>query len=272
MASRVLARGNARSGPGPVPVLVLALQLLLLSGCSRQRQEASPLRVAAASDLQRAFDELGRAYTRQTGRQVVFSFGSSGLLARQIGEGAPFDLLASASGDYVDRLAAQGRIAPGTRLVYGQGRLVLWTRQEGPRLDSLAALAAHLAEPGQVRRVAVANPEHAPYGRAALEALDRAGLKDALKGRLVFAENVRQALQYAETGNADAALVALSLVQNRDGPARGRYVLIEERLHQPIEQVLGVISGQNEAGARDFVALLRAPQGQAILRRYGFLP
>lgn len=262
MASRVLARGSR-------PVLVLLL--LFLGACQKQAREAASLRIAAASDLQRAFDELGRLYTRQTGRQVVFSFGSSGLLSRQIGEGAPFDLLASASGEYVDRLAAQGRIVQGTRLVYGRGRLVLVTRPDGPRLDALA----DLADPGKARRVALANPEHAPYGRAALKALERAGLKDALKGRLVFAENVRQALQYAETGNADAALVALALVADRDRDqdrGRARHVLIEERLHQPIEQVLGVVSGQNEAGAREFVALLRGPQGQAILRRHGFLP
>ncbi len=225
--------------------------------------------MAAAADLETTLTELGPLYRRDTGREVVFSFGSSGLLARQIAQGAPYDLFCAASADYVDGLVKQGRIDPGSRTPYARGRLCLLSRQGGPSLAGLEDLTRK-----DVERIAIANPEHAPYGRAAVAALRSAGIYDQVKDRLVFGENVRQAMQYAESGNVEAALVACSLVPRgatllaarRLGPA----VELPEALHGPILQVLGVVRGGDEGGARHFVALLLSPAGRDMLRRHGF--
>lgn len=234
--------------------------LLVLVGC-RKGAAVAPLRVAAAADLQAALGEAVPAFTRETGRPVVVSFGSSGLLRQQIRQGAPFDLFLSAAAEYVDGLIVEGRAAQDTRLRYGRGRLVVYV-PPGSGAGPLARFA-DLAAP-TVRRVALANPEHAPYGRAAVQALRAAGLYEALRDRLVYAENVRQALQFAESGNVEAALVAAALVPEAAGG-----LPVPAALHQPIDQVLVVIRGGDEAGARAFAAWLTGPRGAQILRRHG---
>ena len=235
------------------------------AGCNRSSAPAArPLRVAAAADLEPAFRELGRRYSETSGgRQVVFSFASSSLLAQQVEKGAPFDLFAAASAVLIDRLEANGQIVRGSKRAYARGRLVFYGRPNSEPPASLQALTD-----ARYGRIAVANPEHAPYGQAAVEALRNAGLYETLKSRLIFGENVRQAHQYVATGNADIAIGARSLLTETER----RYTEVPQSLYSPLLQVLGVVSGGDAVAANQFAALILKPEGQAILARYGFLP
>ncbi|MFO0629692.1 MAG: molybdate ABC transporter substrate-binding protein [Polyangiales bacterium] len=247
-----------------MPTRRALLALLVAAGCSRAAPDA-PVRVAAAADLALAFEALGRRFTAQTGRRVVFSFGSTGMLARQIREGAPFDVFAAAHVSYIDAVVATGACDGATRAPYARGRLALWTRRGGVTPPTTLADLAH----PRFRRVALANPAHAPYGQAAREALTQLGVWGAVERRLVLGENVRQTLQYAQTGNVDAALVALSLVVNdRENP----WIVVEESLHRPIAQALAVCGrGANRAGGLAFARFVNAAEGRAVMRQHGFL-
>lgn len=255
-------RGVSRRG-------LLGAALLGAWGCRRRKSQSGPLRVAAAADLQDAFTALAALYQEQHGRAVALSFAASGILTRQVREGAPFDLLATASPRYIDELSRLDLLVPRSRLVFARGQLALYSLagEDGAALPGATPLSLLLGP--RVRRIALANPEHAPYGAAALLALQGAGLLPALQGKLVFAENVRQALRFAETGAADVALVARSLCGAAQ-PRGGRCAPLPEGLHPPIEQALGVLRGGDEAGAARFVALLRGARGQEILRRHGY--
>jgi molybdate transport system substrate-binding protein len=239
--------------------------LLLLTGCKPAvRAVERPLKVAAAADLAAAWNELGVAFEAAAGRKVTFSFGSTGLLARQIIEGAPFDVFAAANLSFVDDVLRAGVCLADSRALYARGRIVVWTRSDLAAPRTLA----ELADPRFVK-IAVANPEHAPYGRAALQALTAAGIVEAVRPRLVFGENVQQALAFAQSGNAEAAVVALSL--SRVAP--GSTLEIPAELHQPIDQAMVVCSRDPAAAesARAFVAYVNSAPGRALMRRYGFL-
>jgi len=221
------------------------------------------LTVAAASDLTPAFEELGREFESATKTKVVFVFGSTGMLTRQIENGAPVDLFAAANVSYVDQLEQKGLIIPDTKAIYARGRITLWTSNDSPvRLQGIADLARP-----EVQRIAIANPDHAPYGLAAKQALQNAGIWERVQPKLVYGDNIRQTLQYAQTGNVEVAIVALSLsIQSN-----GRWTLIPEELHQPIDQGLAVIKGtQNEQAARAFATFISSPQGKAVMKKYGF--
>ncbi len=250
-------------GAGPlVPALVASS--LTLSACQRPAPAGEPpVQVAAASDLTLAFEELGRLFEQRSGRQLTLSFAASGALARQLSQGAPFDVFAAANTAFVERAVEDGACDGSSITRYARGHVVAFSRSDGVPLASLSTLA----EPS-VQRVAIANPEHAPYGKAAREALERAGLWRAVQHKIVQAENVRQALQLAESGNADVALVSLALVA---GDARGQRLALDPTLYAPIEQSLVVCQhGKNQRGGRDFARLVSSAEGQAILRRYGF--
>lgn len=206
--------------------------------------------------------ELATQFTAQTGRALVWSFASSGSLAQQLEHGAPFDLFASASTELVQRLLAHERMVPGSQRDFARGRLAIWSR------PGVAApqTVQELTRPG-LGRIALANPEHAPYGRAAVEALRHAGLYDTLRPRLVFAENVRQALQFAQTGNTDVALTALTLARRG-----GSYAEVPETAHSPLIATLGVVRGGDERGAAQLAGFICGVAGQAILRQHGFAP
>jgi molybdate transport system substrate-binding protein len=248
----------------PPPALVLSAVLALQ--CKSERPPApEPIRVAAAADLTLAFEELGRLFESRTGQQVSFSFGASGALAEQLGHGAPFDVFAAANAAFVDRAVGTGACDGASKQAYARGHLTLWSKGSLPRLASLADLTR-----SEVERIAIANPEHAPYGHAAREALERAGLWARVQDKIVFAENVRQALQFAETGNADVAIVARSLLL---GKAQGQSLDLEPSLYSPLEQTLVICRhGKRAAGGRAFAQLVESPEGQALLTRYGFDP
>ena len=246
-----------------VIVLLLITALVFEWACHHPTNQSTELTVAAASDLSNAFEEIGRQFEAAHKIKVTFVFGSTGLLARQIENGAPMDLFAAASVDYINQLEQKGLIVPGTKAIYARGRITLWTTADSPlKIEKIA----DLAHP-EVKRIAIANPDHAPYGLAAQQALQTAGIWDAVKPKLVFGDNIRQTLQYAETGNVDVSIVALSLSQQ----SKGRWTLIPEEMHQPIDQGLAVMkTTHNEAAAREFASFVTGPEGRAILGKYGF--
>jgi molybdate transport system substrate-binding protein len=235
---------------------------LALGACRHSQPE--PLRVAAAADLSLAFAEMGTAFEKRTGRRVVFSFGASGLLERQIAEGAPFDAFAAADTSYADEAVRSGACRQDTKAIYATGHIVLYQAAGAPfRVTSLA----DLADP-RIARIAIANPQHAPYGRAAKQALERAGVWNGVQSKLVYGENVQQTLEFARSGNADAAIVAQSLSIG----APGESAPIEPALHDPIAQAL-VVCSNGRAGweqGLEFARFVQSADGQAILRRYGF--
>jgi len=222
--------------------------------------------VAAASDLRLAFEELGATFEQETGTTVTFSFGSSGQLTQQIINGAPFDVFASADVAFVDEVIAAGKADGSTKATYAFGRLVVFSASTGP--DAVTTLEA-LTGSG-VRHVAIANPDHAPYGVAAEQALRSAGVYDAVRPKLVLGENVSDTLRLATTGNADAAIVAVSLVKTSD---TGTWALVDETLHDALEQAL-VVTGVDPAKAdvsRAFVAHVDSPAGRRVMEHHGFV-
>lgn len=239
-----------------------------VAGCSREqdRDEEQPVQVAAAADLANAFAEMGRAFADLGGQEVVFSFGSTGLLAMQLKEGAPFDLFAAAHMSYVDNVIAAGACDGATTAPYARGRIALWSKAGGVAAPpSLAALTDKA-----YTRIAIANPDHAPYGHAARAALRSAGVWEALEARLVFGENVRQALQFAESGNVEVAIVALPLIVH---DRVNSWTLVDESLHEPIDQALVVCTkGKNRAGGVAFARFVASARGREILIAHGFLP
>jgi molybdate transport system substrate-binding protein len=245
-----------------LPALIISTALI--SSCkAAPPPRREPLQVAAAADLTRAFEELGKLYETRTGQKVTFSFGASGALAKQLSQGAPFDLFAAANAAFVDDAVKSGACDGASKAFYARGHVVLWTKKGGTIVHSLADLQSP-----DIKHIAIANPEHAPYGKAAREALTKAGLWPALESKIVLAENVRQALQFAQTGNAEVAIVALSLVAQGDD---GNQLAIDPALHAPIEQTLVVCKhGKDTDAARAFAQLVESSDGQALLKRYGF--
>ncbi len=244
--------------------MIRTLLLAMLVACSSKSSGRGTVRIAAAADTAKAFEELGKAYQVKTGIEPIFTFGSSGLLSKQIQQGAPFFLFASASADYATSAVESGHCDKASQISYARGRLVVWMPRGAPPLKQLADLASP-----EWKRIAIANPEHAPYGKAAEQALQKAGVWDQVKDKIVFGENVQATLQYAQTKNADAALVALSLAVVNDG---GASLPIDPSMHDPLDQVLVVCGiGKEADDARAFAAFLASPDGREIMTRYGFL-
>jgi molybdate transport system substrate-binding protein len=213
-------------------------------------------------------NEIAANFEKTTGCAVRISTGSSGNFLSQIENGAPFDVFFSADIEYPKKLETEGLAAPGSTYLYAVGKIVLWVRNDS-RLDVGKGFAI-LRDPS-AGKIAIANPQHAPYGRAAEEALRGAGLQDAVKDRIVLGENISQAAQFAESGNADAGILALSLVQSPALKDKGRYWTIPENLYAPIRQGAVVPrAAPNMQGARAFLDYIKTPEVAALLERYGF--
>jgi molybdate transport system substrate-binding protein len=224
--------------------------------------------VAAAADLNVALGELIARYTATHRLDVTVSYGSSGTLFSQLLNGAPFDLFLSADVDYPRRLAARGLVADGTEFTYAVGRLVLWTRTASP-LDLRSEGVRALADP-KVGRIAIANPEHAPYGRAAVAALRSAAVYDVVKPKLIYGENVAQALQFVQSGSADVGIVALSLALSPNMRGAGTWTEVPTGDYPRLEQG-GVIlrSATDPEAALAFRAYL-VGEGRELLQQFGF--
>lgn len=273
-----LPRGPRRPWGGCQPHWMRRLATALLvttgavSGCGAPASPGTePLLVMGASDLQAAFRELVPLYEEQTGDRIDLVLGSTGNLAAQIRSGAPADVFFSANETFLEGLVDEGLIDPASRVLYAVGRLVLVVPSEArPPAD-----LRRLSHPTYAL-VALANPEHAPYGMAAREALQTAGLWDELRGgngrpgRMVLGENVAQTHQLVTTGNADVGIVALGLVMGLPGPP-SPYTVVDDALHAPLRQSAGVIRGSlRQERAQRFLDFVVSEEGQALLQRYGF--
>ena len=255
--------------------MAMAFMPLSAVGSENPRAQQPPekscgaITVAAASDLTDAMNEIAADFEKATGCAVRVSFGSSGNFLSQIENGAPFDVFFSADAAYPRKLESEGLAAPGSTYLYAVGKIVLWVRSDSG-LNVGKGLAV-LGDPG-VKKISIANPQHAPYGRAAEEALRKAGVYDAIKGRLVLGENISQAAQFVESGNAQAGIVALSLALSPEMKDKGRYFLIPANLYAPIEQgVIVLRASKNPQGAQAFLDFIQSPATSALLERYGFV-
>jgi molybdate transport system substrate-binding protein len=245
------------------------LGLCLLLGLAAPALAGGEPAVAAAADLKFALEEVHARFQADTGQKVRLVFGSSGNFYRQINEGAPFQLYLSADEDYVLRLQAAGITAdPG--VIYAQGRLALMVphgsalKADGQLEDLRTALAD-----GRLRKFAIANPQHAPYGQRAMEALQHAGLWQALQGKLVLGENVAQAAQFATSGNTQGGIIAYSLALAPEVARLGEFALIPATWHRPLQQRMVLLNGA-DATAQAFYRYLQEPEARNVMRRYGF--
>src|SRR3954462_585775 len=229
---------------------------------------ADEINVAAASDLTFAMKELAANYEKETGTVVKVTPGSSGNFFTQIQNGAPFDLFFAADIDYPKKLEAAGLGEPGTLYQYATGKIVMWVPATS-KLDVSKGLAL-LLEPA-VRKISIANPKHAPYGRAAVAAMTKQGIYEKLTDKLVFGENISQATQFVESGNADVGIIALSLAIAPAMADKGRYFEVPQDLYPPLDQgVIVIKASQKKEQAKQFLAYLKKPQSVALMQRYGF--
>jgi molybdate transport system substrate-binding protein len=241
--------------------------VLLLCLCA-SAAVAQEIAVAAAADLSSVFPQIAARFEKETGRKVRVSYGSSGQFFLQIENGAPYDLFFSADLEYPRRLAAEGFADAGTIQEYAVGKVVLYV-PNGSKVDPAEGLRVLLSP--QLSRIAIANPTHAPYGRAAVEALKSAGLYEPVKSKLVMGENISQAAQFVQSGNAEAGLIALSLASSPAMRSAGRFAELPLSSYTPLQQAAVILkNSHNRNGAELFLAYLRRPEIAALLVRYGF--
>ena len=249
-----------------------ALLAVLAASClaSTNFAQKKTIRVAVAADLQAPMPEIAKAFEAQTGTTVDVAYGSSGNFYAQIQNGAPLDVFFSADDEYPRKLEESGFAEPHSPTIYGIGKIVLWipaSAKCNPERDGWQCL-----QDSSVKKIAIANPAHAPYGRAAVAALQKAGIYDAVKAKLVFGENISQAAQFVQSGNAEAGIIANSLTLS---PAMqgGKKWVIPAELYPRIEQTVVVLkSAKEKLAAQEFVKFVTQGPGREILAKYGFEP
>lgn len=261
--------------------VVLILTMGILIGCNSNQvttkeslstsksdnttvEEKSELTVAAASDLTKAFTEVGAAFEKANNCTVTFSFGSTGTLSEQIANGAPFDVFAAANESVIDELDEKGFIISDTKQLYAMGRIGIATLIDSKiEVKSMEDLLKD-----DVKKIAIANPEHAPYGLAAKQALVTAGLWDELEPKMVYGKNISETLSFITTGNADAGFIALSL----NDETTLKFNLIDNNMHEPLRQSMAVIKAtKEEALGKKFVKYVNSKEGKEIMSKYGFV-
>lgn len=246
-------------------IVVILLMNFMTTACSIKQENLgeNQLHVAAASNLRFAFEEIGSIFEEISGVKIVFQFGSSGNLAQQITNGAPIDLFVSANKEFVEDLIKNGHVLEDTKALFAIGRIVLAVNKNVKvKVTSLEDLLLD-----EIEYISIANPNHAPYGLAAKEALQSIGIWEFLEEKLVYGENVSQALQFIETGNAPVGIIALSIAKVEEL----EYILIDEETHNPLEQILGVVSSSNNKElAKEFALFVNSPLGREIMEKHGF--
>jgi molybdate transport system substrate-binding protein len=241
---------------------------LLLAAAFTQCAKAQQITVATASDLQFALNDIATRFEKATGKKVNLIFGSSGNFFAQIQNGAPIDVFFSADVDYPKRLEAAGLTEPGTLHEYATGKIVMWVKKDSP-LDLARGLQV-LLDPA-ITKIAIANPAHAPYGRAAVAAMRHAGLYDKVSGKFVLGENVSQTASFVASGNADIGIVALSLALASSMAEKGRYKEIPTDAYPAIQQGDVILkAAKDKKTAQAFVEFIRTPEVLEVLRHYGF--
>lgn len=262
MNRRLLSTGFSRW-----TALAASVVLLCFAGCrGRATPDGNPsgeIIVAAAANLTDAFEELSKEFTRQTGTRVVLSFGSTADLARQIENGAPFDVYAAADVAHVEGLDRKGLLTPGTSRVYARGSLVAWV----PQGSSLNLTRVEDVTRKEFERVAIAKPDIAPYGQAAVETLRALKIWEQIEPKVVYGMNVSQVKQFVSSGNAEVGFLPRALVK----PGVGHFIEISENLHRPVDQALGVVKASaKQNSARQFADFVMSVEGQALLKKYGY--
>jgi molybdate transport system substrate-binding protein len=249
-------------------ILRTLLYLSIFCASALAPLRAQEIRVAVAADLKFALDDLSSEYHKQTGITVAPTYGSSGNFFMQLQNGAPFDVFLSADVDYPRKLESSGFAEPGTFLQFATGRIVLWARPDSS-LDLSRGWRA-LLDPS-VKNIAIANPQHAPYGRAAIAALRYAGIYEQVQTKLVYGENISQTAQFVQSGNAEAGIIALSLALSPAMQGGKRWDIPAES-YPPIEQAAVVLKLAKDKGAsRAFIAFLMTDLARKTLERYGFV-
>lgn len=242
--------------------------IILFILCAVSPVSAEEIAVAAASDLNFAIKEVIGVFEQQTGHRVKLSLGSSGNFYAQLQQGAPFDLYFSADIGYPKKLEEAGLTVPGSLYRYAVGRVVLWAPKSSP-VDVSQGLT--VLKEARVKKIAIANPKHAPYGRAAVAAMEHAQVYAEVKDRLVLGENISQAAQFIESGACDVGIIALSLALAPAMRSAGSYWEIPAEAHPPLEQGAAILKqSKHQELATSFLAFLQGPQGQEIMIRYGF--
>lgn len=252
-------------------LLMLPLMLALgpFASAGTNPAIAGEITIAAASDLNFAFRDIVAEYRRTTGHDMKLVFGSSGNFYAQIKNGAPFDLYFSADIGYPQKLIDEGLAVPDSLYQYATGRIVLWV-PKGSSVDVAKGMDA-LLDPA-ITKIAIANPKHAPYGRAAVSAMEHYNIYDRVKDKLVLGENISQTAQFAQSGAADIGILALSLALAPTVQPLGTYWLIPQDAHPSLDQGVAIIkASKNQDGGRKFIELLRAPAAKAVMKRYGFV-
>jgi molybdate transport system substrate-binding protein len=246
----------------------LSLIAVLLVGSISQNCVAQEITVAAAADLQFAMQDVAARFQKETGKTVKPIYGSSGNFFQQIQNGAPFDMFFSANLDYPKQLDAAGLIEPASFYQYARGKIVIWVRNES-KLDLNSGMKA-LLDPS-VKKIAVANPQHAPYGQAAVAAMQKENIYDKVKDKFVLGENISQTASFVVSGAADVGIVALSLALSPNMKDKGRYAEVPADEYPPIEQACVILkTSKDKETARQFLSFVKtAPIGD-VLRSYGF--
>ncbi|MBI4853948.1 MAG: molybdate ABC transporter substrate-binding protein [Acidobacteria bacterium] len=242
--------------------LIFFILVSIIACSSAQKIDSKKLTIAAAANVEPAFKEIAKEFQLETGAEVVFSFGASGMLAKQIENAAPFDLFVSADVKTVEALEAKGEILPGTKRIYARGKLVLtW-----PQNIKLVPLALEDIVKEDFRRIAIATPDIAPYGAAAKESLQNLGVWEKLEPRIVYGENVSSVYQYIKTGNVELGFIPMSLIKPGEN-----FLAVDEKLHKPINQALGVVKKSKQIElAKDFDRFLTGQKAQHILEKFGY--
>jgi molybdate transport system substrate-binding protein len=256
-------------------VSILILTLGLFIGCSSKQtkteqsnntttEKKAELTVASASDLTKAFTEVGSEFEKINNCTITFSFGSTGTLSEQVENGAPFDVFAAANESVIDDLDEKGFIISDTKQLYAMGRIGIATLIDSKiEVKSMEDLLKD-----DVKKIAIANPEHAPYGLAAKQALETAGLWDKLESKMVYGKNISETLSFITTGNADAGFIALSL----NDESTLNFNLIDGSMHEPLRQSMAIIkNSKEEALGRKFVEYVNSKEGKEIMSKYGFI-
>jgi molybdate transport system substrate-binding protein len=246
----------------------IAILLCLLVSASALR--AQTLRVAAAADLQYAMNDLSAQFEKKSGAKLAISYGSSGNFRAQIENGAPFDVFFSADAQYPQQLVTSGAADANSLIVYAIGHLVLWA--PGAEKLGVAQKGFDVFKDPKVQRIAIANPEHAPYGRAAVAALQKAGLYEQVKAKLVYGENISQTAQFAQSGSAQVGIIALSLTF-ADSMKGGDLWMIPTDLYPTMQQDAVIVTkSANKTAAKAFLDFVKSEEGRRILAKYGFNP
>jgi len=234
---------------------------------------AADLRIAAASDLNFAIKEIIAQYERDTGNHALLTLGSSGTFFNQISQGAPFDIYLSADRNYTEQLLDKKLAEPGSLFIYGIGKIVVWVPKNSA-IDVAKLGMQSLLQPS-VQKLSIANPDHAPYGRAAAAAMRQAGIYDRVKDKLVLGENISQAAGFVQSGAAQAGILALSMAISAPMRDTGKYWEIPTNTYPVLEQSAVILRHARESGnleaAQSFMRVLKSPQARTILDRYGFM-